>query len=84
MIVIVSVERAQHELECRQCRRPIRAGQRAVLVLGTGQVHLRCLLAQRTLVGDREGDETAQDGDETAHDQTSAADVAAAQPRRND
>ena len=81
MIVIVSVERAQHELECRQCRRPIRAGQRAVLVLGTGQVHLRCLLAQRTLGA---ADQTAQGDDQTAHDQTPAADAAAAQPKGNE
>lgn len=41
---VVSVKRAEREMECRRCPRPIRPGQRAVLVLGTGQVHLRCLL----------------------------------------
>lgn len=41
---LVEVRRADTDLECRTCNQPIRAGQRAALVLGTGWTHLRCLL----------------------------------------
>lgn len=79
---LVSVRRVDGDgTECRRCGQPIEPGRRVAFVTGTGNVCLRCLLAQRTLVG---ADQTAQADDQTAHDQTSAADVAAAQPRRND
>jgi hypothetical protein len=44
VITILSVRRAEHELQCRRCGRPIEPGRRAALVAGTGNVHLRCLL----------------------------------------
>ena len=59
---VVEVNLARHETGCRKCARPIRSGQRAVLVLGTGQVHLRCLLGQP--------DESVQGGDGRQADDT--------------
>jgi hypothetical protein len=44
MTAIISVERAHFDTPCRKCGRDILRGQRIVLVAGTGQVHLRCLL----------------------------------------
>jgi len=41
---IVSVQRASTDTPCRRCHRSIRPGQRIVLVLGTGTIHLRCLI----------------------------------------
>ena len=52
---VVSVKRAENdETSCRRCDRPIRRGQRIVLVLGVGTVHLRCLAS-------RQADDTAQE-----------------------
>ena len=45
---LLEVRRADTGMQCRACPQPIRAGQRAALVLGRGQVHLRCLLTLDT------------------------------------
>ena len=52
---VVSVKRAENDdTVCRRCDRPIRRGQRIVLLAGVGNTHLRCLV-----VG--QADETAQE-----------------------
>jgi hypothetical protein len=49
MTIVVGVERVTDDTTtCRRCSRPIERGRRAVLVLGTGLVHLRCLLDATT------------------------------------
>jgi hypothetical protein len=46
---IVSVERVTDDATtCRRCGQAIGRGRRAALVLGTGLVHLRCLLGAVT------------------------------------
>jgi hypothetical protein len=59
-VEVVSVTMAEDdETPCRRegCGRPIRRGQRIVLVLGTGTVHLRCLVQHQPdhLVQHQEG-----------------------------
>jgi hypothetical protein len=45
---VLSVTEAEDDqTACRRCARPIRRGQRIVLVLGTGNVHLRCLISHQ-------------------------------------
>jgi hypothetical protein len=41
---IVEVKMVDEQTDCRRCHTPIHVGRRAALVLGTGTVHLRCLL----------------------------------------
>jgi hypothetical protein len=49
VITILSVRRAEHELQCRRCGRPIEPGRRAVLLAGVGNVHVRCVIPQTSL-----------------------------------
>lgn len=49
IITILSVRRAEHELQCRRCGRPIEPGRRAVLLAGVGNVHVRCVIPQPSL-----------------------------------
>jgi hypothetical protein len=52
---VVSVTMAtDDETPCRRCDRPIRRGQRLVLVLGVGTVHLRCVVVRQGNEVDRE------------------------------
>lgn len=45
---VLSVSRAEDDgTPCRRCDSPIRRGQRIVLVLGTGTVHLRCVVGHQ-------------------------------------
>ena len=45
---IISVRPVDDDTTCRQCGRPIERGRRGALLLGTGLVHLRCLLGRHT------------------------------------
>jgi hypothetical protein len=44
---IIAVLPADDDMPCRRCGLTIERGQRAALVLGTGQLHLRCLLSHQ-------------------------------------
>ena len=71
VVNVVEVKLVRTTLDCRRCSVPIRAGQRAALVLGAGQVHLRCLLdghAADTVSSQRNTpDQSALADDETVH-----------------
>ena len=45
------------ETSCRRCQRPIRRGQRIVLLASVGNVHLTCVLVRQ---GDDAGQEQAR------------------------
>jgi hypothetical protein len=53
---VASVRRVDDDAtECRRCGQPIERGRRVAFVSGTGNVHLRCLLAEH------QADDTSQE-----------------------